>query len=93
MVMTGSVPMAGTGFGGEVLVGGAYQVAPGVSAGLDVGYRLLKVSKMKATKDLDFDNDGVIDVKKNDVYEDANNKAIPFDLGGLIAVAKVNYSF
>ena len=93
-----TIPSSGSAFGGEVVVGAAYRVAANVSAGLDVGYRILKVGKMTATRDVDMDGDGTIDassgdIRKGDVYADQEGNPVPFDYSGVEAVARVSASF
>lgn len=85
----GKLPMNGSGFGGEVLVGALYQITPSISFGLDLGYRMLNVSKMTATADADFDGDGVVDAKEGDSLVDDKDEPIPFDFSGTIGAVRV----
>jgi len=73
----------------EVTVGFDYQLASSLSLGGDLGYHMLKVAKVKATDDVDYDGDGVADVRKGDVYVDDKNNAIPIDFSGISAVAQL----
>ncbi|MEK7474837.1 MAG: hypothetical protein AAB152_04290 [Candidatus Coatesbacteria bacterium] len=90
-----SIPTTGIGYVVELLVGAACRVSPSISVGADLGYRLLKVPAMMATRNVDVDEDGVIDnvngpdVRNGEVYKDDHDNDLPFDLSGLTVVVAV----
>jgi len=65
-----------------------YAIAPNVSLGVNLGYRLAKIDELKATKDVPE-----IYVKKGDVIKDANGKTIPADYSGLTIGVGLTFKF
>ncbi len=63
-----------------------------LSLGLDLGYRIADVSRVKATKtvtDSNFD----LNVQNGAVFKDKNGNAVDFDFGGLIVGLKTGIEF
>jgi len=83
------VPNDGSGFVGEISADVKYAIAPNVSLGVNLGYRLAKIDELKVTKDVpDFD------IKKGDVFiKDENGKAIPADYSGLTIGVGLTFKF
>ena len=82
------VPNDGSGFVGEISADVKYAIAPNVSLGVNLGYRLAKIDELKATKDVPE-----IYVKKGDVIKDANGKTIPADYSGLTIGVGLTFKF
>ncbi len=55
---------------------------------IEAGYRLANVMHMTAAQDVDFNDDGVVDVKKGERYTNSKNQPVQFDFSGF----KVNLS-
>ena len=87
----GTAEATGSGVGGEVLAGWELALGERAYAGLDVGFRNLRVPSLKNTKDVDLDGDGTVDIKKNDAWKDVNDRNLPFAYSGLTAAVKIGY--
>ncbi len=83
-----SIPYEGSGLVIDLCAAGEYKLAKNISLGLNLGYRMAKISEMKATKDVPE-----MDIKKGDVPKDAEDKAIPFDYSGVTAGLGINFKF
>lgn len=100
---------SGSGVTLEALANGAYQIMPNLSAGLDAGYRYLKISQMKAASDVNVvqGSGTIVTIKKGDPYKGYKldlygsgntlyypvGDPVPFDFSGIVIVAHVTYTF
>ncbi len=91
--LSATVPLSGNAFAFEVGAGVGYGLSDTLSLFVDVLYLAANVKEMKATKDVDVNGDGVIDVKKGDADTDANNKAIAYNFSGLNLKLGVRIAF
>jgi hypothetical protein len=85
---------SGSGFTGELLIGGEYKLSKGVSLGLDVGYRLADIPSMSTGSSGSGGGGGgyAPEVKRAKVTN-AAGKTIKYDFSGMIANLGINFNF
>jgi hypothetical protein len=91
--MTDYILDAGGGaFAWEALVGMSWMASPQVAVGLDLGYRHLSTF-LKASKEVDTNGDGVVDLARGDRLRDPAGDPLELDLSGVFFSVSLSYLF
>ncbi|MCS7232192.1 MAG: hypothetical protein RMJ67_08665, partial [Elusimicrobiota bacterium] len=64
-----------------------YFLSKNISLFANLGYRYASIPEVRAKKDVDMNDDGVIsedDIEKGEPMKDIEDKAVPFDYSGLV---------
>ena len=87
------IPYTGTAFAMELGGSVGWGFSDSLTLSLGLAYRIAKVGEVKATGDADLTVADLDKVSKGDAYTDKNNKALPFDFGGVDIRLEARYSF
>lgn len=84
---------SGSAFGADLGGKFGYGFSEKASVFIEAGYRILAISKMKATKDVDMDKDGIVDVEKGDVENNIDGDPLEYAFSGISLKVGVQYLF